>query len=76
MGAVSSKLHSAVQESRLTSVQGVDVAAQRHMVLDASPFRDSWTLESTLLALPYVGNSMFRGQFQKLWRKPLVASSN
>ncbi len=70
LSAVSSKLHSAIQKSRLTLTclaQGafVAIAAQPRMVLDASPFRDSRTLRSTLLATPCVGNSLFGGQFQK-----------
>ena len=67
LSAVSSRLHSAVQESRQTSAQGasVAIAAQHRMVLDASPFRDSRTLRSMLLATPYVGNSLFGGQFPK-----------
>ncbi len=67
LSAVSSRLHSAAQEFRQTSAQGasVAIAAQRRMVLDASPFRDSQTLRSTLLATPYVGNSLFGGLFPK-----------
>ncbi len=62
LGAVSSKLHSATQESRQTSAQGASVAtaAQRHMASDASPFKILG-----FLATPYIGNSLFGGHFHK-----------
>ncbi len=67
LGALSSKLHSAAQESCQTSAQGVSVAivAQHRMVLDACPFQNSRTFRSMLLATPYVDNSLFVSQFQK-----------
>ncbi len=40
------------------------IAAQHHMILDASAFRDCRTLRATLLSTPFVGSSLFGGQFQ------------
>ncbi len=42
----------------------MDIAAQHHMILDASAFRDCRPLRVTLLATPFVGSSLFSGQFQ------------
>ncbi len=55
-----------IRESRHTSAQAasVAIAAQRHMILDASAFRDCWPLRATLLSTPFVGSSLFGGQFQ------------
>ncbi len=59
-------LHGAIRESRLTSAQAasVAIAAQCHMILDASTFRDCGPLRATLLFIPFVGSSLFGGQFQ------------
>ncbi len=64
--AVCNHLHGAIQESRVTSSQGasVAIAAQRRMILDASSFRDCRPLRATLLSTPFVGSSLFGGQFQ------------
>ncbi len=64
--AVCNHLHGAIRESRLTSAQAasVAIAAQRRMILDASAFRDCRPLRATLFATPYVGTSLFGGQFQ------------
>ncbi len=53
----------------MTSAQvaSVAIAAQRRMngmILDASAFRDSRPLRATLLSTPFVGSSLFGGQFQ------------
>ncbi len=40
------------------------IAAQRRMILDASVFRDCRLLRATLLSTPFVGSSLFGGQFQ------------
>ena len=42
----------------------MDIAAQRPMILDASAFRDCQPLRATLLSTPFVGSSLFCGQFQ------------
>ncbi len=63
--AVCKKLHGAIRESRQTSARGasVAIAAQRRLVVDASAFRDCRDLRSSLLATPFVGSSLFGGQF-------------
>ncbi len=40
------------------------IAAERRMILDASVFRDCRPLRATLLSTPFVGSSLFGGQFQ------------
>ncbi len=69
--AVCNYLHGAIQESRLTSAQGasVAIAAQCRMILDASAFQDCQPLRATLLSTPFVGSSLFGGQFQSLFEE-------
>ncbi len=64
--AVCNHLHRAIRESPLTSAQvaSVAIAAQRCMILNASTFRDCKPLRATLLSTPFVGSSLFGGQFQ------------
>ncbi len=64
--AVCNHLHGAIRESHQTSAQAasVAIAAQGHMILDASLFRDCTPLRATLLSTPFVGSSLFGGQFQ------------
>ncbi len=64
--AVCNHLHGAIQEFCVTSSQAasVAIAAQRRMILDASAFRDCRPLRATLLSTPFVGSSLFGGQFQ------------
>ena len=79
--AVCNHLHGAIRESRMTSAQAasVAIAAQRRMILDASAFRDCRPLRATLLSTPFVGSSLFGGQFQssveKLTQVKQLASS-
>ena len=58
--AVCNNLHVAIRESCLTLAQvaSVAIAAQHHLVLDASTF-DCWPLRATLLSIPFVGTSLF-----------------
>ncbi len=64
--ALCNHLHGAIRESRMTSSQAalVAVVAQRRMILNASTFRDCQPLWATLLSTPFVGSSLFGGQFQ------------
>ena len=64
--AVCNHLHGAIRESRQTSAQAasVAIASQRHMILDASAFQDCRPLRATLLFTPFVGSSLFGGQYQ------------
>ncbi len=59
-------LHWAIRESRLTSAQMalVAIAAQHRMILDTSAYQDCMPLRATLLSTPFVGSSLFGGQFQ------------
>ena len=64
--AVCNHLHGAIRESHQTSAQGasVAIAAQRCMILDAPTFRDCRPFRVTLQSTPFVGSSLFGGQFQ------------
>ncbi len=64
--AVCNLLHGAIRESRMTSSQvaSMAIAVQCRMILDASTFRDCRPLRATLLSTPFVGSSLFGGQFQ------------
>ncbi len=64
--AVCNHLHGAIRESRQTSAQAalVAIAAQCHMILDASAFWVCRSLRATLLSTPFVGYSLFGGQLQ------------
>ncbi len=64
--AVCCNLHRAIRESHLTLAHAASVAvvAQRHMVLDVFAFHDCRPLRATLLSTPFVGTSLFGGQFQ------------
>ncbi len=48
----------------MTVMINYDGYAQRRMILDASAFRDCQPLRATLLSTPFVGSSLFGGQFQ------------
>ncbi len=64
--ALCNHLHGAIQESLQTSAQAasVAIAAERRMILNASAFQDCRPLKATLLSTPFVGSSLFGGQFQ------------
>ncbi len=64
--AVCSQLHDGIQESHqiLAQVVSVTVVAQHRMVFDASMFWDCGPRWATLLSTPFVGTSLFGGQFQ------------
>ena len=66
LNAVCNHLHGAIRESCQTSAQAtsVTIAAQRCMILAASAFRDCRPLRATLMSTPFVGSSLFGGQFQ------------
>ncbi len=63
--AVCCQMHGATQEFHQTLAQAatVAVAAQCHMALDASAFRDCHPLRVMLLPTILVGTSIFGGQF-------------
>ncbi len=66
--AVCNYLHGAIRESRLISAQAasVGIVAQRRMILDASAFQDCQPLKASILSTPFVGSSLFGGQFRSL----------
>ncbi len=76
--AVCNHLHGAIRESRMTSSQAasVAIAAQRRMILDASAFRDCRPLRATLLSTPFVGSSLFGGQFQSSVKEATHSQEN
>ncbi len=59
------KLHGAIRESHQISARGTSVAigVQCRLVVNTSTFRDCSDLQSSLLATPFVGSSLFGGQF-------------
>ncbi len=77
--AVCNHLHGAIRESRQTAsvasasaqAASVAIAAQRRMILDASAFRDCRPLRAILLSTPFVGSSLFGGQFQSSVEKAM-----